>query len=153
MAKYARKKDGRLVDVWRVPEDFATLDDLNKCLPGGGFVEVPSGAQNGAADNGDGSYTNPEQASVSKPEFKTLSGSDFIALLSKVLGIARVDQLLAKSKTIETLLVKAVTVERLTGNTPTAIAFLKTGENALTTEELAQIDAAWKLLSSPAPEE
>lgn len=82
-----------------------------------------------------------------RPQFKTLSGSEFIALMGSALGFARMDQLLAKSKTIETLLVKAVTVERLTGNTPSAIAFLKTGDNALTDEELAAIDAAWEQIS------
>ena len=83
---------------------------------------------------------------VVKPEFRTLSGSEFIALLAGVLGFARVDQLLAKSKTIETLLVKASYVDRLTGNTPAAISFLSQGANALTTQELSAIDMAWKLL-------
>jgi hypothetical protein len=80
-----------------------------------------------------------------KSQFRTLSGSEFIALLAAVLGFARVDQLLAKSKAIEALLVKAVAVDRLSGNTPAAIAFLKTGDNALTDQELADIDAAWEL--------
>lgn len=81
-----------------------------------------------------------------KPEFKTLTASEFIAMLSSVLGIARVDQLLAKSKTIETLLLKAEKVDRLKGNTPAAIAFLKTGGSALTDQELDDIDIAWRLL-------
>jgi len=147
MAKYARKKEGRLIDVWRVPEDFATLADLNRCLPGGGFVEVTADAKSGAVDNGDGTYTKPPTPVVTKPEFKTLSGSEFISIVGGALGFARLDQLLSKSRSIEALILKANVVDRLTGNTPNAIAFLKIGNNALTDDELSLIDAAWKAAS------
>ena len=59
MTKYARLRGGSLIDVKNVPGDFAHLGTLNRCLPGGGFIDVPGDAQNGAKDNGDGTYTNP----------------------------------------------------------------------------------------------
>lgn len=59
MTKYARIKDSRAIDVWRVPEDFGTIELLNRCLPGGGFIIVPDDTMSGATDNGDGTYTNP----------------------------------------------------------------------------------------------
>jgi len=98
-------------------------------------------------DGATGAIIETKETSDNRPQFKTLTGSAFIALMGSVLGFARMDELLAKSKTVETLLVKAVTVDRLTGNTPSAIAFLQTGANALTNEELAAIDAAWEQIS------
>ena len=64
--KYARLRDGRLIDVYRVPEDFADFDTLNRCLPGGDFIMVPDSAENSATDNGDGTYTNPVAVVVTK---------------------------------------------------------------------------------------
>lgn len=88
----------------------------------------------------------PAPPPPAKPLFKTLSGSEFIALLADTIGFARVDQLLAKSKTVEALLMKADRVDRLKGNTPAAIAYLKTGNDALTDNENTAIDTAWKAL-------
>jgi hypothetical protein len=59
MTKYARLRDGHLIDVYTAPGDFADLDTLERCLPGDPFIVVPSDAENGARDNGDGTYTNP----------------------------------------------------------------------------------------------
>lgn len=63
MAKYARKKDGHFIDVFDVPGQFPTLEKLNQCLPGGGFMPVHDGVEHGAAHNGgngtEGTYTNP----------------------------------------------------------------------------------------------
>ena len=63
MTKYARKRNDHWIDVYRVPEDFPTLEQLNRSLPGGGFVIVDDELQHGAThNNGDGSagtYTNP----------------------------------------------------------------------------------------------
>lgn len=74
--KYARIKDSHLIDVYRVPEDFADLDTLNRGLPGGGFVVVPDEAVHGAKDNGDGTFTNPSPSNPSKAPL-ILSASGF----------------------------------------------------------------------------
>lgn len=106
------------------------------------WVSVPQGTLHGAMDNGDGTFTNPPQNQL--PEFPTLTGSQFITLVGKALGFSRLDQLLAKSKSVEALLMKAVFVDRNTGNTPAAIAYLQTGDSALTDDELGLIDTAWR---------
>lgn len=80
-------------------------------------------------------------------EFKTLNVSQFLGLLVQVLGFARVDQLVKKNKVIEALLLKADKVDRMSGNTPVAIACLKTSNpDPLTDAELTLIDNAWKSL-------
>lgn len=81
---------------------------------------------------------------VPKPEFRTLTGSEFVAVCVAALGWDRVDQLLGKSKAVETLILKAERIDRHKGNTPSAIAKLKTGANALTDPELAAIETAWR---------
>ena len=84
--KYARVVGGFLIDVYEVPSaQFPSLEHLNKCLPGGGFIEVPSDAVHSAKDNGDGTYTNPSGASVPKPVvFRT--GKDMALQLITWLG-------------------------------------------------------------------
>jgi len=74
--KYARLRDKHLIDVYRIPEDFADLDMLNRCLPGGDFITVPDSAVNGAVDNGDGTFTNP-QPPPSQVIYTTLSATAF----------------------------------------------------------------------------
>ena len=82
-----------------------------------------------------------------KPEFKTLTGSQFVALVAGVLGFDRTDQLLQKSDTVATLIQKAEKVDRMSGNTPAAIAYLQSGSDALTNDELDAIDTAWRAAS------
>lgn len=79
-----------------------------------------------------------------KPEFPTLTGSQFLGMCAQVLGVARVDQLLEKSPTVTALIQKATTVDRHLGNTPLALGYLQTGTNALTAQELEQIETAWR---------
>ena len=67
MTKYARVKNGYLIDVYNVPEQFADLATLNRCLPGGGFIVVPDSAVHSAKDNGNGTYTNPSPAPAPAP--------------------------------------------------------------------------------------
>lgn len=151
--KYGIIVNGRVTEPVKIPDQLPSwaaddADFLEKMFPGKtGWVVVPDDAVPGTLANGDGTYTTPVPPPPPRPEFKTLTGSELIALLASVLTFARVDQLLGKSKTIETLLLKAEKVDRLTGNTPTAIAYLKNGSNPLTDAELALIDAAWKALS------
>lgn len=59
MAKYARANLGYLTDVHTVPGSYPNIETRDACLPGGGFIEVPSDAEHGARDNGNGTYTNP----------------------------------------------------------------------------------------------
>jgi hypothetical protein len=113
---------------------IAALDDAGRAVHSGGASLDADTLAGWVAASGD----------IAKPAFPTLLGSDFIALIGGVLGFARLDQLLAKSKTIEALLVKPEKVDRLIGNTPKAIAFLMTGTNALVQSELDAIDAAWR---------
>lgn len=79
--KYARKSGPHWIDVYTVPGDFPSLDDLNKSLPGGDFVEVDGGLLHGALHNdGDGSegtYTNPASI-IAEPE-KAWDAYDFKA--------------------------------------------------------------------------
>lgn len=59
MAKYARVNSGYLTDVHTVPGSYPDSATRDRCLPGGGFVEIPDNAEHGAKVNGDGTYTNP----------------------------------------------------------------------------------------------
>lgn len=82
------------------------------------------------------------------PEFKTLTSSQFLAMLSATLGFARADSLLKENGVIEALILKADKIDRDKGNTPAAIAYLKTVfPSPLTDQELAQLDEAWRALS------
>lgn len=83
---------------------------------------------------------------VQEPEFCTLTASEFISMAGGAIGFARLDQLLAKSKAVEALLLKAEKIDRHSGNTPNAIEYLMTGQSALTQNELDAIDAAWRAL-------
>lgn len=80
------------------------------------------------------------------PEFRTLTEDEFMAMAVSVLGVARLDQLLAKSKTSEALLLRAGKVDREAGNLPAALTALQSGDNALTSDELDAIDAAWRAM-------
>lgn len=123
------------------------------CMPGEGIVEVVPGTP--AAGNTvrittprggtvyERCYT-PPVTNESLPEFKTLSGSQFIAICAAALGFDRVDQLLAKSLAVSALIQKAEKVDRYSGNTPAAIQYLMTGDNALTQEELELIEDEWR---------
>lgn len=82
--KYARLRDGHLIDVYRVPEDFADVETLNRCLPGGGFFVVPDDAVHGALDNGDGTYTNPVSPPVVEPTAPEVIQPSKADLLAKV---------------------------------------------------------------------
>jgi len=142
MTKFARKRDGCWIDVFEVPKDFPDIDALNRCLPGGGFVVVDDDLQHGARDTSDG-FENPQTVNVA-PEFKTLTGSQFIALVAGAIGFGRLDALLAKSAAVTALLVKAETVDRYGGNTRTAISYLAAGDQGLTADELESIETAWR---------
>jgi len=69
MTKFARNRDGYLIDVYRVPEDFPTTERRDRCLGADGWIVVPDDIINGAKVNGDGTYTNPlpPQAPVIAP--------------------------------------------------------------------------------------
>lgn len=60
MTKYARVKDGYLTDVWRVPEDFPSIEARDRSLGSQGWISVPDDILHGAKDNGDGSFSNIE---------------------------------------------------------------------------------------------
>lgn len=101
--KYARLKNGFLIDVYSVPGDFPDIETLNRCLPGGGFIEVPSDAVHGAKDNGDGYYTNPSQPTtptrpipLSKTAFMDLCWAN---LGGGATGMARFDEILEACRT------------------------------------------------------
>lgn len=59
MTKYARVKDGRLIDVWRIPEDFPDTGTRDRCLGSDAWIEVHSDAKHGAKRNDAGEYINP----------------------------------------------------------------------------------------------
>lgn len=81
------------------------------------------------------------------PEFPTLSGSQFLSMLAATLGFARAEQLLKANAVIEALILKAVTIDRYTGNTPAAITYLQNiSTNPLTSSELSQIETAWRAI-------
>ena len=92
----------------------------------------------------DGSTQVIDHPDPPKPEFPTLTGSQFLGMCAQVLGVERVDQLLEKSPTVTALIQRANTVDRNSGNTPLALAYLQTGANALTSQELAAIETAWR---------
>lgn len=143
MPTFAHIENGFVID----PLAAADTATYKKILGDHGWniIQVPDGTVHGAADAGGGTYTPPSDPKPPvKPDFRTLTGSDFIALVSGVVGLTRLDQLLAKSVTVHALLLKAEKIDRLSGNTPAALAFLKTGTDKLTDQELADIDAAWK---------
>jgi hypothetical protein len=79
------------------------------------------------------------------PEFPTLTGSQFLSMLAETLGFSRAEQLLKANAVIEALILKAVTIDRHSGNTPAAISYLQgISTNPLTNSELAQIETAWR---------
>lgn len=84
---------------------------------------------------------------ITTPDFKTLTGSQFLSVAASAVGFSRVDQLMEKSPTVAALIQQAKTVDRYSGNTPAAIAYLKTGANAMTDSELEAIENAWKAIS------
>lgn len=93
MTKYARIRDGRLVDVYRVPQDYPDLPALERCVPGGAFTAVPDVDTNGeplahsAWDNGDGTYTNAAAPLVAK-EPAILTDRQFRKFAAQKLGSA-----------------------------------------------------------------
>ena len=74
MTKYARNKDGFLTDVWRVPEDYPTIEIRDRCLGAANWIVVPDSAIHGAKDNGDGTYTNPVAPVLMRPIVYTWDG-------------------------------------------------------------------------------
>lgn len=151
MTTYAQVIDNRAYNVF-------IGDDLNSALSGKVNPEwaqneiangrnwsvVPDGTIHGAISNGDGTYINPI---VPAPDFRTLTGSQFLAMLVKALGFARAEQLLKANAVIEALLMKAIAIDRYLGNTPTAIAYLQNMQNnPLTNTELSAIETEWRAL-------
>lgn len=59
MTKYAHIRDGFLIDVWRVPEDYPDLATRDRSLGAEGWIEVPDDIVHGAKVNEDGTFTNP----------------------------------------------------------------------------------------------
>lgn len=142
--------DGRLLD-FGVSFDFDPANGMraigradNPKYVGAFFEKIKSGdvTLSDVPDN----YALPGPAPAK--QFISLSSSQFIAMLVSVLGMARVDQLIAKSKSVETLIVMASKIDRLSGNTPKAIQYLMTGANALTQVELDAIDTAWGAMTN-----
>lgn len=89
MTKYARLRDGYLVDVYAVPGSYADLATLNRCLPGGGFIVVPDSALHGAKDNNDGTYTNPAPSAPAQlPKILTKKELRTLATMTLAAGLA-----------------------------------------------------------------
>ena len=137
MSNWGQIIDGRVCNAVTVdPTTIFTAEWLEKNEP---FQTIPDGIVSGATVVG-GVFTNPPAPT---PVFKVLTGTEFLNLCAAVFGFARLDQLLAKSKSVETLILKAPTIGRDYESTLAVIDFLKTGANALTNQELAALDAAW----------
>lgn len=114
---------------------------INKTPSTGDIVRVTEGSNVTFAW-----HTEPP-APPSPPEFKTLTSSQYLALLVGTLGFARADSLLKANGIIEALILKAERIDRDKGNTPAAIAYLKTVfPSPLTDVELGQIEDAWRAL-------
>lgn len=89
MATYARIVGGYTVDVVvdADPVDIygqAQVDAWDAA--GVGFVAVPDGTLNGAADNGDGTFTNPSEPEPAEPQPVELTQVAFIDMAIVALG-------------------------------------------------------------------
>lgn len=106
--KYARKREGSWIDVFRVPEDFPDLATLNRCLPFGDFVLVPDALKSGDFTDGTASgYTarpvNPgptPQPNIPGNQYfgkKPLKTADFWALIGTAMAADRLKRLVNDS--------------------------------------------------------
>ncbi len=82
---------------------------------------------------------------VAKPisSFTPLTPGQFVGLVAAALGPTRSDQLFGKSLTVQKQIDTATIILRDSAATLGAIAYLKTGINALTDAELTAVDALW----------
>jgi hypothetical protein len=85
MTKYARIKEGHLIDVWRVPEDYPDIETRDRCLGAEGWIEVPDDKVHGATANADGTFTNPP-AHSDTPVPVVFDSADWKAYAYGVLG-------------------------------------------------------------------
>lgn len=99
--KYARIVEGRVVDPVVIPAQLPPwaqndAEYLARIFPGvTGFIVVPDNTQPGAADNGDGTYTNPQAPSDPGPQFApTISRIRFDAVFAAAIGEVTYDDVL-----------------------------------------------------------
>lgn len=80
--RYGRVLNGRLADVIDVPSAlFADIADAQKKIGVTGFVQVALDNVNGATDNGDGTFSNPQPISPPAPVKRTCTREEIIDLL------------------------------------------------------------------------
>ncbi|MBY0512042.1 MAG: hypothetical protein K2P94_18040 [Rhodospirillaceae bacterium] len=80
-AQYKSTFDRRLC----IPDHFPNFDALNRCLPGGGFVEVPDIVMHGAKDNGDGTYKNPKPSATLGQETPQPTKAEIVGKLQELI--------------------------------------------------------------------
>lgn len=95
----------------------------------------------------DGSITEQEVPDQPKPEFRTLTGSQFITVMVAALGAGRSNNLLRASPLAATAIQKANTIDRHGGNFPGLLAHIMSddlGADKLTAQELVAIETVWR---------